>query len=97
MPPQRYGTAWRWPVLPVTAVTSLAEPEDFLDAMLERLAALLAGCGCDPAAVAAAETLMDEAGIAVLAGHADSGYRRLLMKRLATIALDTMDGSGGCV
>ncbi len=94
MPGLRHGISWRWPVLPVTAVTSLAEPEDFLDAVRERLAALLAGCGCDPAAVIEATARMDEAGMAVLAEHAGSGYRRPLMKRLATVALDTMEGVG---
>ncbi|MHB8644264.1 MAG: BREX system ATP-binding domain-containing protein [Thermomicrobiales bacterium] len=92
MPPQRDGTAWRWPVLPVTAVTSLVEPEDFLDAVRERLAVCLAGCGCDPAAVAQATAQMDAAGAAVLAEHVGSGYRRPLMKRLATIALATIEG-----
>lgn len=93
MPALRQGIAWRWPVLPVTAVTSLAEPEDFLDAAVARLAALLAGCGCDPVAVVAATTRMDAAGMTVLAEHAGSGYRRPLMKRLATIVLDTMEGA----
>ncbi len=94
MPAQRGGAAWRWPVLPVTAVTALAEPEDFLDAVRERLAALLARCGCDLAAVATATMQMEEAGVAVLAEHAGSGYRRPLMKRLATVALKTMEEHG---
>jgi hypothetical protein len=95
MPAQREGTAWRWPVLPVTAVTSLAEPEDFLDAVRERLASLLTRCGCDAVAVAAAAARMGEAGAVVLMEHAGSGYRRPLMKRLATVALYTMEGAEG--
>jgi hypothetical protein len=31
----------------------------------------------------------------VLMEHAGSGYRRPLMKRLATVALDTMEGAEG--
>lgn len=76
-------------------MTALAGPEDFLDAVRERLAALLARCGCDLATVATATMQMEAAGMAVLLEHADSSYRRPLMKRLATIALNTMEGVRG--
>ncbi len=95
MPSLRHGIGWRWPVLPVTAVTSLGEPEDFLDAARDRLASLLSGCGCDSIAVMAATRRMGEMGETVLAEHAGTGYRRPLMKQLATVALETMEGTRG--
>jgi hypothetical protein len=82
--------AWRWPVLPVTAVSTLAVPEDFLAAAVERINQLLIETGSDAARVYANASRMSSEGTAELARHAGSGYRRDLMKLLASLALDTM-------
>ena len=50
MPALRHGIAWRWPVLPVTAVTALAEPEAVLDAASGRATTPPAECRRDAAA-----------------------------------------------
>lgn len=87
--------AWRWPVLPLDAVTPDQEHEDFLDAAVERFSALMAHCG-------AAEEGLDEfadelyaCGATVLGEQAGQGYRRPLMKQLASLVLDRLGGEVG--
>jgi hypothetical protein len=79
-----HAAAWRWPVLLVDAISSLTTPEDFLAAVSAVFCRLVAESG--GATDGLAEQLA-AAGAAVLLGHAGAGYRRPLMKQLATLAL----------
>lgn len=81
--------AWRWPVLPIEAVTTLCEREVFLAQAVERLGQLVAHCMGD---VNGLEDRLRIEGDKILFDHVGSGYRRLLMKRLATVALDRLEG-----
>jgi len=80
--------AWRWPVLPIDAVTTAAEPDDFLRGAVTRFVQLVGHCGGDAGGLEA--ELMD-AGNEELMEQAGSGYRRPLMKRLATISHRRLD------
>lgn len=80
--------AWRWPVLPIDAVTMAGDPGDFLRGAVERFVLLVGHCGGDESGLKGA--LMD-AGNEALAEQAGSGYRRPLMKRLATISLQRLE------
>ena len=80
--------AWRGPVLPVQAVNTTSEPEEFLAQAAGVVARLVGDCG--GATDGLAETLRAE-GAGVLLEHAGAGYRRPLMKRLAALALARLD------
>ena len=80
--------AWRWPVLPVEAVGTIAVPEDFLAGVAARLTDLVAASGAPTAGLAGA---LHAAGATVLAEQAGAGYRRPLMRRLAALALERLD------
>lgn len=85
MPP-----AWRWPVLPVEAVGTTPTPEDFLAGIAARLTSLVAGAGVPADGL---DVVLHRAGDAILAEQAGAGYRRPLMKQLATLALDRLDAA----
>lgn len=75
--------AWRWPVLPISAIATTRSPEQFLAAVVTRFEALVAACGKAPPDLRAR---MLPAGQRILAQNAGSGYRRELMKGLGLIA-----------
>lgn len=82
----RFGdeqAGWRSPVLSLQAVTTEQDPEGFLEGLLDRLELLLRHCGVSGDGYRPA---FHTAGCDVLARNAGSGYRRDLVKRLATLA-----------
>jgi len=91
MPRRVSEPSWRWPIMPVTSATSLPEPEDFLEAMLGHFQQMLQDSGCDLARVERVVDQMSAEGETLLASQAGSGYRRPLMKHLATLALGVME------
>lgn len=76
--------AWRWPVLPVDAVGSEQSREWFLERVADQMERLVAHCGADTTGLA---SRLRTEGHEVLQLQAGSGYRRELMKRLATVAV----------
>ena len=80
--------AWRWPVLPVEAVGTVAGHEEFLEGAIGVFGRLVDGCGGEAGGLAEA---MRADGARVLAEQAGAGYRRPLMKRLASLALERLD------
>ena len=91
MPRKVSEPSWRWPIMPVTSATSLPDAADFLDAMLGHFQQMLQDSGCDRARVARVVDQMSAEGETLLASQAGSGYRRPLMKHLATLALGVME------
>jgi hypothetical protein len=81
--------AWRWPVLPIEALTTTVEREDFLRQAAQRVVQLVEHCGGQTAGL---ERRLVNEGHDVLAAQAGSGYRRLLMKRMAAIAAEHLEG-----
>ncbi len=81
--------AWRWPTLPIYAVSSVSQPEDFLDAVIKRLEAIVLYYGGD---VEGLRSRMKSEGQRILNENAGMGFRRDLMKALATLALERMRG-----
>ncbi len=81
--------AWRWPVLPVDALTAARMRDEFVREAAQRFVQLVGQCGRNAAGLE--EQLVSE-GLKVLNEHAGSGYRRFLMKRFATIAADRLEG-----
>jgi len=75
---------WRWPVLTVGAVNATQDPEAFLAEVANRLARAAEACGADVSGLT--EELLAQ-GRAELAHHAGSGFRRPLLKRLASLAV----------
>jgi len=75
--------AWRWPVLPIDAVTTAAEPDDFLRGAVARFVQIVEHCNGDGVGL---EAVLTEAGNEALAEQAGSGYRRDVMKRLANMS-----------
>ncbi len=73
---------WRSPVIPLEAISTTVDADAFLDGMVDRIAALLDHCGVELNGQAAG---LRDAGKEVLAQNAGSGYRRDLVKRLATL------------
>jgi hypothetical protein len=82
---------WRWPVVPIEAVGTTPVPEDFLEGIAARLVELAAAAGAPTDGLVGA---LHDAGEAVLAEHAGTGYRRPLLRRLAALALEQIDASG---
>ena len=91
MPRKVSEPSWRWPIMPVTSVTSLPDAADFLEAMLGHFQQMLQDSGCDLARVERVVDQMSAEGETLLASQAGSGYRRPLMKHLATLALGVME------
>lgn len=85
--------AWRWPVLPIEAVSTVRDPDEFLRQAVERFSRLVTHCGGDKGGGGKAALLAN--GRELLAGHPGADYRRPLMKRLAIVAIGQLDGEGG--
>jgi hypothetical protein len=79
-----FSPGWRTPVLPVERVTTEGHPHAFLEALVERMHVVIRSRSNKPNG--ARERLLN-AGTLVLEQNAGSGYRRALMKQLATLVL----------
>lgn len=75
---------WRSPVLPLDLVSSGQEPEEFLEGLVDRIEELLRACGVS---LNGQRHTLAEAGRQVLERNAGSGYRRPLVKQIATMSL----------
>ena len=86
--------SWRWPVLQLDAIVPAQEFEDFLDGAIERFRVLLTHCGVNETNLSEFTEESCRRGAAVLAEHVGQGYRRPLMKQLASLALERLDEEG---
>jgi len=77
--------AWRWPVLALDAVNSAPEPKDFVKALAARHESVLQGCGVH---ANGARREFVEAGMMTISRHAGSEYKRYVVKKIASMALD---------
>lgn len=82
---------WRWPWLRVSELTPDLEPSGFLEQAATRFEQLVVEAGCQPDGL---RNRFLAAGRQVLARQAGSGYRRPLIKHLATLSLHAMEGAG---
>jgi len=82
------GCAWRWPTLSIADVVSHLGPEAFVGAAADRMCQLAEQC--QPTAPDLLDRLTTE-GHDVLRRHAGTGFRRPLMKRLATVTLQVLE------
>jgi hypothetical protein len=80
-----FSPGWRAPVLPVEQVTTEGHPRAFLEALVERMHSVIRDRSNQPSG--SRERLLN-AGSLVLEQNAGSGYRRALMKQLATLVLE---------
>ncbi|WP_373061005.1 BREX system ATP-binding domain-containing protein [Gemmatimonas sp.] len=94
MPDDEYGRiAWRSPVLPIERLTTLPDRAAFLTATCERMTTLAARCGLDENVEDTLRRELLHHGRLALEGEAGSGYRRGLMKRVATVCLSHLSPS----
>ena len=80
--------AWRWPVLPIDALSTTSDRDEFLRHAACRITQLVHHCGGQTSGL---EERLKTEGAEVLAAQAGSGYRRLLMKRLALVANEHLE------
>lgn len=79
--------SWRWPVLPVQAISAVREPEDFLEQAIERYSQIVRKLGGNTDGLG--DKLLED-GQMVLNNNVGSGYKRELVKVLASISLDRL-------
>lgn len=79
-----FNPSWRWPVLSTQEVSSIRSPEDFLAAATTRILEL---GGHDGKEARQLESKMMSAGTSILNSNAGTGYRREIVKALATLAV----------
>lgn len=82
------GGAWRTPVLNVAQASTVASPEEFLEQCVVRYEQLARQCGHEPNGLA---EILRRRGTDVLESNAGSGYRRPLMKSLASTTLQHLE------
>jgi len=87
---EKQKPAWRWPVLPVTAVNTVQKPEYFLSQVIDNFERIILHCGGN---VDGFRQNTQFQGNSILRKNAGSGYRRELLKMLATFALEQIGGS----
>ncbi len=80
--------AWRWPVLPIEALSATKDRDDFLQLASRRIVELVNHCGGQGSSL---EARLVSEGRSILVAQAGSGYRRVLMKRLASIAAEHLE------
>lgn len=78
---------WRSPVVPLDAISTEPDPDAFLTGLVDRVTALLRHCGVE---LNGQQHHLHEAGQEVLQRNAGSGYRRALVKRIATMTLQQL-------
>jgi hypothetical protein len=86
---ERQIPAWRWPVLPVGAVSTAGGPDEFAQLAIDRLVQIVTESGATSEGLRAQ---MAEHAQTVLTENASAGYRRRLMKALASLALRRLEG-----
>jgi hypothetical protein len=79
--------SWRWPVLPVQAISTASEPEDFLKQVVERYSQIVKQLG---GSIEGLKDRLLEKGQTVLDNNVGSGYKRELVKVLANISLERL-------
>ena len=77
----------RSPVIPLEALSTEADPDSFLNGLVNRVAVLLDHCGVH---LNGQQQELQAAGKQVLALNASSGYRRALVKRIASMILQLL-------
>ncbi len=88
MPDEEDGRiAWRSPVLLIDGLTTVPGREAFVNATCERLTTLAARCGLQKDAEDSLRRDLLNHGLLALENEAGSGYRRDLLKRVATVTL----------
>lgn len=88
----RSVSSWRSPVLPVESVSMAQDREAFVAAVVDRFVDVAGQLGARPGEL---RRRLQSDGQDVLELEAGSGYRRALMKRLATTTLDEVSEVGG--
>jgi hypothetical protein len=83
-----HSPGWRSPVLPIEAVSSVPDPEAFLEAVTSRFEDLIVHCG---GRVDGVRARFAREGKRILERSAGAGYRRALMKQLATLTLTHLE------
>jgi P-loop Domain of unknown function (DUF2791) len=81
------AVGWRSPVIPLDAVSTEPDPDAFLTGLIDRVSALLKHCGVE---LNGKQQQFQVAGQEVLLRNAGSGYRRALVKRIATMTLQQL-------
>jgi hypothetical protein len=89
VPAESDDVGWRWPWIRVEHVTPDVDPEAFVRSASRRFEQLVRQCGATPNGLSGRFV---SAGMKVLEGHAGVGYRRPLIKSLATLALEHLGG-----
>ncbi|MEQ8187743.1 MAG: BREX system ATP-binding domain-containing protein [Candidatus Eremiobacterota bacterium] len=84
---ETYRPSWRWPVLPVDFLNEITEEEDFLEHSINKYISIVEKLGGKNNGIC---SLMKESGQSVLLDNAGSGYKRILMKTLSNIALQSL-------
>uniref|UniRef100_UPI00356AFC25 BREX system ATP-binding domain-containing protein n=1 Tax=Gemmatimonas sp. TaxID=1962908 RepID=UPI00356AFC25 len=78
---------WRSPVIPLDAISTEPDPDAFLTGIVNRVSSLLQHCGVE---LNGQQPQFYAAGQEVLQQNAGSGYRRALVKRIATLTLQQL-------
>jgi hypothetical protein len=76
---------WRSPVLRLDDVSEVASPEEFVEGVSTRLTELTTAIGRQ-----VNRELFRKAGFDVLQRHADTSYRRHVLKKMCRVAVDAM-------
>lgn len=79
--------SWRWPVLPVQAISTDREPEDFLQHAVERYSQIVKNLG---GSIEGLKEKLLQSGQLVIDNNVGSGYKRELVKVLANISLERL-------
>jgi hypothetical protein len=74
---------WRWPVLPILALSTIVEPKQFLEELIRQFEALISSCGCASSTV---QGRMRSEGLQIINDPRSREQRRRLVKHLAAVA-----------
>jgi hypothetical protein len=92
VPPNVAGhRAWRWPTLPISLVSDAHAEDDFLRAAVDRFGRIALDFGVHDANL---RKQLLAAGSQVLNENVGTGFRRPLMKKLASLTLAAIDAMG---
>ncbi len=80
--------SWRWPVLSIEHVNSITNQDEFLASIIKVFHRLADACGVTDGVLGGD---LHQHGQQALAGQAGSGYRRQLMKVLASVTLQAIE------
>ncbi|NLY42550.1 MAG: DUF2791 family P-loop domain-containing protein [Clostridiaceae bacterium] len=79
--------SWRWPVLPIQALSTAREPEDFLEKAVERYVQIVQTLG---GSIEGLKEKLFQSGQSVIDNNVGTGYKRELVKVLANISLERL-------